>query len=480
MNKIIVFICSFLLSNFVLAGNLSRSEEINLLNKIGYGVTTKDLNYLDKIGYDAWIEEQLNITEKEKTLTQEELFKEFKKNDLYYNQIMLDKPFDSNNSIKMVKKQLEIRMRNAIFSHNRIQEMMLWFWYNHFNTGVKTNTTPLTFLYNYEIKLKNNALGQFKDLLKIVSSDPSMLTYLNNIDNRYTTNGIYHLNENYAREFLELHTMGVNSGYTQEDVQELTKVLSGHTHFTFFDLEKYKIENYSDFVKYSKKECKNNFIYKDFYMFCSDNHFQGEKIFLNHKIINNNEKELDEVINIIVNNEETAKFISKKLYVYFVEDTPNSNIIFKMSQKFQETNGSIKDVLRVLFLSEEFKNSLKKPTKVKDTYSYIVSILKTDFNEEFLKNTPEVIDDAANFLMVISGTPYDKNTPDGLSMIGEDWLSSARLQEYIYFNEDLFNKFLEPSKKEINYDLISEIKGENLEKRKQVVEFNLSEKWIKK
>lgn len=202
-----MFICSFLLSNFVLAGNLSRSEEINLLNKIGYGVTTKDLNYLDKIGYDAWIEEQLNVTEKEKTLTKEDLFKKFKENDLYYNQIKLDKPLNSNNSIKMVKNQLEIRMRNAIFSHNRIQEMMLWFWYNHFNTGVKTNTTPLTFLYNYEIKLKNNALGQFKDLLKIVSSDPSMLTYLNNIDNRYTTNGIYHLNENYAREFLELHTM---------------------------------------------------------------------------------------------------------------------------------------------------------------------------------------------------------------------------------------------------------------------------------
>ena len=361
--------------------------------------------------------------------------------------------------------------------------MMVWFWYNHFNTGVFTNTGPAIFLNTYESNLRELSFDYFHNILTMVSHSPSMLIYLNNTENKksYNNDDPVGLNENYAREFLELHTMGVDSGYTQKDVQELAKILSGFSVLRFSDFphDLDKINTYEDLKNYGSKKCDENFLIIDYTTFCGDEHFQGDKLFLGNLIENGNQKELDKVIEIISKRKETAHFISKKLAIYFISDNPSDEVIKKMSSTFLKNNGSIKETLKTLFLSKDFIDSLNQPTKIKDTYTYMLSVVKTGINGKYWENQ-NFMNDISTFFYEIEASPYFKNTPEGLSIYGKDWLSSARLQEYLFFSNMTFKKYQILKEYGINYDLISKISKNEVKNPEDATLFFTSEYWLKR
>lgn len=469
------------------------NKEINILNKIGYGATEKSLNLIQDKGYKKWIVEQLEnpflyddskIEEKYKfPVTNEELFEDYKKHDFVIGNSTSEYSFGKEG---VVIRSLMKRASYAINSENRIREMMVWFWFNHFNIGVYTNHVSDIFLNDYENKIREKSLGNFKDLLKMVSHHPSMLYYLNNSQNRLIEDKedpTYGLNENYAREFLELHTLGVNGGYTQKDVEELTRILTGYTFIHFIDYDK-KIKNwdnisYADMKKIiEKNEGQNEYILNDFFLFRGEYHDYGIKDFLGHKIDGTGFDELDKVIDIVAENPKTAEFLSKKIAVYLIGDNPSEEIIKKMKDSYLDSHGDIAKTIKPLLLSEEFLNS---NNKIKDTYTFMLSGLKSAIKNNPIENR-DINSWLVNFLIYIEADPYFKNTPEGFSVYGKDWLSTARLHENIFYTINLVNRHSTTYKNEypINYQWLSKLANKKINTPIEAVKFLTSEEWIKR
>ncbi len=487
--------------------DLSEQQKINFLNKVGYGVSFEEINEITKKNYFKWIDEKLNDKnivvkkiENNNTFSAridkdiDNFFKQYRDHD--FNLVVAKNGGSTSEYVYgengLINSELDKRIQYAHKSQNRINEMMVWFWFNHLYIGPRSNNISAIFLDDYENKIRLNALGKFKDLIKMSSTHPGMLYYLNNDLNKLYTfsdqNGYKikrsEINENYAREFLELHTLGVNNGYTQKDVQELAKILSGHG-IVFLsdyseDLNLEKINKYSDFKKMIETQLsQNKYVLNKFYLYNGKFHDNSEKVFLGHKILGNQEKEMDEVIKIVTKKEESAKFISGKIAVFLMHDNPSKDLINKMSQAYLKNDTDIKEALRVLFYSDEFINSLNVPTKIKDPYVFTLGTFKTVFEKNPLEEK-SARTNLINFLNLIEADPYFKITPDGFSVYGKSWLSSARLQEKIHFaivNTLHYNK---DKGYKINYPLLSKIANRKIENENQAISFLISDNWIKR
>lgn len=491
--KIITLMISSMLAAHSIAG--VKEQEIGLLNKIGYGVTDKSLSILKKEGIDGWLNKQLkepnffDDSEIENKYvfkqTKEDLFPEYKANDfvLAGNKTNYEYFYGKNG---VVTKSLLKRVDYSLHSENRLREMMVWFWFNHFNIGVYSNNISAMFLNDYEQKIRKNSLGNFKDLLKMVSRHPTMLYYLNNSQNRAIKNDpTYGLNENYAREFLELHTLGVDGGYTQEDVTQLARMLTGFSFVNFLDKEDSdvkSIKTYDDMKKFIDSEYRwsyNNYFLEDFFLFNGKHHDYGNKVFLGQRIKGQGLQELDKVMDILVNHPKTAYFISKKMAVYLMNDNPPEAVVKKMAENFLKSQGDIAETLKPLLFSNEFKKSLENPEKIKDSYTFILSTLKTSIKNEPGKNK-DISLDLIGLLKNIEAEPYFKTTPEGFSVYGKDWLSSARLQENIHFASYALDKYANKKEYPINYNFLTTISNKPIKNKKEAIRFLTSEDWLKR
>src|SRR3984893_5784199 len=188
----------------------------------------------------------------------------------------------------------------ALYAPDQLRERMTWFWFNHFNVHqYKANVRAL--VGDYEDRaIRAHALGRFRDLLEATLRHPAMLRYLDNADN-----AAGHINENYAREIMELHTMGVGSGYTQKDVEELARVLTG----VGIDLnpEGPKL----------KPELQGQLIHDGLFEFNPARHDFGDKVFLGQAIKGRGFDEVDQVLDILSRRPATAGHISRRLAAFF-------------------------------------------------------------------------------------------------------------------------------------------------------------------
>lgn len=487
--------------------DLSEQQKINFLNKIGYGISNEEIKDITNKNYYNWIEEKLNDKkvvikeiENQNTFSAkidkdiDDFFRKYRDND--FTLVVSNNGGSTSNFIYgengLLNSELDKRISYATKSKNRINEMMVWFWANHLYVGPRSNNISAIFLDDYENKIRLNALGSFKNLIKISSTHPAMLYYLNNElnkvytfkDNKGYATQTSEINENYAREFLELHTLGVNNGYSQKDVEELAKILTGHGVIFLSDynneLNLSDIKSYKQFINLIKPGLsENKYVINDFYLYNGKFHDNSSKIFLGQKILGNHEKEMDEVIKIVTKKDESAKFLSKKIAVFLMNDNPSQELIEKMSKAYLQNNTDIKETLRVLFYSKEFTDSLKEPNKIKDPYTFALSTLKTSFEKNPLEDK-NVRKKLISFLTVIEADPYFKITPDGFSVYGKNWLSSARLQEKIHFAVTNTLHYSKDLGYKINYPLLSKIANKKIENENQAISFFTSESWIKR
>jgi uncharacterized protein (DUF1800 family) len=327
---------------------------------------------------------------------------------------------------------LETRLLRDVYSERQLQAVMTDFWLNHFNVYVRKNQNEAYYLPDYERKVVlPHALGNFESLLIATAQSPAMLVYLDNWESvgpdssyvqqiearkklqeqaqkldllRTRPNAAQALqrlpegiNENYARELMELHTLGVNGGYTQKDVQEVAKVFTGWT------------------------------IDKPFQagggepIFDPSRHEAGDKVVLGHTIKSGGQKEGLEVLHLLATSPATAKFISTKLAIRFVSDDPSPVLIDQMAATFLKTNGDIKSVLRTMFHSPEFWAPETYRAKVKTPLEFVASALRASNAE--VRN-PQALVQALDRL----GMPiYGMQTPNGYSWKKDDWVSSNAL-----------------------------------------------------
>jgi uncharacterized protein (DUF1800 family) len=317
------------------------------------------------------------------------------------------------------------KLLRAVYSNRQLEEVLADFWFNHFNVyegkNVQiANQTYRALLASYERDaIRPHVLGHFKELLLAVARHPAMLYYLDNwqsmsteADDRMQVGPFarpvnffqlqpvvnrqpHGLNENYGRELMELHTMGVNSGYTQQDVIEVARCFTGWT---------------------VRKPGEPQFDYVDFM------HDEGEKTVLGHKIAaNGGEKDGLQVIDILAHHPATAHFISKQLAQRFVADEPPSVLVDRMAQTFLKTDGDLRAVLQTMFASPEFLSEGAWQAKIKSPFEMVVSALRATGADAL--DTTQLVQKISDL-----GEPlYGKVEPNGYPLTGAAWLGTADL-----------------------------------------------------
>jgi uncharacterized protein (DUF1800 family) len=298
----------------------------------------------------------------------------------------------------------EGKLYRAILSNRQLEEQLVDFWYNHFNVFLdKGADRYLVPTYEREA-IRPHVLGKFRDLLEATAKSPAMLFFLDNWESVGGTapqrgnakRPVRGLNENYARELMELHTLGVDGGYTQKDVTEVARCFTGWT------------------IRQPREG--GDFFYND------KVHDKGEKIVLGVKIPAGGGKEdAEKVLDILARHPATARFISKKLAQRFVADDPPQKLIDKMAKTFRDKNGDIREVMKTMLTSDEFFSQAAYRAKVKTPFEMIVSAVRA---------TGAQVDFAfplANQIAQLGEPLYRKLEPTGYSDANSEWVNSAAL-----------------------------------------------------
>jgi uncharacterized protein (DUF1800 family) len=232
---------------------------------------------------------------------------------------------------------------------------------------------------------------------------PAMLQYLDN-----GQNALGHVNENYARELMELHTLGVNAGYSQADVQELARVLTG-VGVARPDPQKPQAPRQKLFVS------------DGLFAFYPARHDFGDKSLLGHTIHGRGFAEVAEAVDLLVKQPACARFISHKLAEYFVGDEPPPKLVDAMAHTFRRSDGDTAEVLRTLFESPEFDASLGG--KFKDPMHYVVSSVRLAYDGKPIANAHPLV----NWLNGQGEMLFGHQTPDGYPLVENAWASSGQL-----------------------------------------------------
>jgi len=301
---------------------------------------------------------------------------------------------DYQQSLSILEREAQRRfVLRALYSPNQLQEQMTWFWVNHFNVnGRKNNLRALVGDYE-ENAIRPHALGRFRDLLGATLRHPAMLRYLDNAQNAANR-----LNENYARELMELHTLGVGGGYTQADVQELARVLTG-----------------------VGIRLRDDPLRQDLFEFYPKRHDDGPKTFLGQPITQHGLAEVDEALDRLARAPATARFISRKLAVYFVADDPPPALVERMAQTFTRSDGDIAAVLTTLFESPEFSASLGR--KFRDPVHYVIAGVRLAYDDRVVSQVDPILGWIARMGEPLYGHP----TPEGYPLTQDAWASAGQM-----------------------------------------------------
>lgn len=423
--------------------------ELVLLSRVTFGPRPGDIAKVKQMGMDAWIEQQLapNSVPDPQVDSLLSNFPLLSKSaaelaQLYGESQMRKKGpgtlqeaiqgflglFEGNanqktprftNPAEFILQLSQATVLRQAFSERQLYETVVDFWTNHFNIYImKDNDRWLKLVDDREV-IRPYALGKFRDLLGASAHSAAMLVYLDNITN---TKGV--AQENYARELLELHTVGVNGGYTQTDVQELARVLTGWT-VTPPRRNAFGVtvnDNTGTFV------------------FNPQTHDTGTKTVLGLKLGNNGVKEGEAVLDMLARHPSTAKFIATKLVRRFVTDNPPASLVERVADTFGKTDGDIKQVLRVLLHSDEFRQSfgfkVKRPAEfvAAATRALNATVTRPNVNVNLRpNNTPprnpaQVLGDPLILALRTMGQlPFQWPTPDGYPDYADAWVNSNNL-----------------------------------------------------
>lgn len=314
----------------------------------------------------------------------------------------------------------DARLMRALYSPRQLEEVLTEFWFNHFNVSIDKGLDHLWVGSYEETAIRPYVLGKYRELLGATAHHAAMLFYLDNWQNTAPNRVTFKpkqnkkfagLNENYARELMELHTLGVDGGYTQKDVVELARVLTGHG-------------------LVSRKTIATNpagMQSKFGYYFDADRHDYGDKVLLGRTIKGRGIEELEEALDHLSKHPSTAKFISYKLAQYFVCDEPPRTLVEKLTKTFQTTDGDLKEVTRALLQSDEFWEKRNMNAKFKSPYRYLLSSLRA--SQATVNNTKPLL----GFLKLQGMPLYQCQTPDGYKNTEKAWLSSTGLLQRITF-----------------------------------------------
>lgn len=308
---------------------------------------------------------------------------------------------------RLARESQQRFMLRALYSPNQLQEQMTWFWTNHFNVNTrKDNIRAL--IGDYEAQaIRPYALGKFRDLLGATLHHPAMLRYLDNAQNASNR-----INENYARELMELHTLGVGSGYSQADVQELARVLTGVG---------VSLRPLDASAPNMRPALAGDYVRRGLFEFNPTRHDYGTKMLLGRPITRHGLAEVDEALDRLARAPATAQFISRKLAVYFVADEPPRALVDVMAVTFQRSDGDIAATLATMFSSPAFTASLGH--QFRDPMHYVVAAVRLAYDGRVVSN----VDPMINWTTRMGEPLYGHETPDGYPLNRAAWASAGQM-----------------------------------------------------
>ncbi len=297
-------------------------------------------------------------------------------------------------------------LARAVFSERQLLENMVQFWSDHFNIDPSKGDCKWLKVADDREVIRKHALGKFPEMLRASALSPAMLWYLDGRVNQ-RTNPAEKPNENYARELLELHTLGVHGGYTQKDVMEVARCLTGWT---------VRSKNRPPYFQIGQVE------------FVPGRHDFGAKEFLGQRIpavpasLGKAERErlgrleLERVLKTVTAHPATAKHIAAKLCRHFIADEPPAEAIAIAAEAFARTSGDIPATLRALFATDAFR--LNRGTKFKRPFTFIASALRaTDARTDASM-------DIISYLRRMGHAPFNYPSPDGYPDQAQPWMGS--------------------------------------------------------
>ena len=325
-----------------------------------------------------------------------------------------------NNPTGVVVAELQqAKILRAVYSARQLEEVMTDFWYNHFNVFLNKDVDTYLVTGYERDAIRPHALGKFHDLLVATAQSPAMLYYLDNwvsIGPDSIAAGVKPgqpakpntpnkgLNENYARELMELHTLGVNGGYTQADVTQVARVFTGWT---------FQPPQQAQSIGF---------------LFDPKKHEPGPKTVLGHTIKEDGMNEGMEVLEMLSRSPATANFVCTKLAKRFVNDDPPAALVKQMAATFLSSDGDIREVLRTMFHSKEFWSPAIYRKKVKTPLEFVASALRATGTD--VQNPGAAVQALAKMGMPL----YQMAPPTGYSTAAEVWMNSDALLDRLNFS----------------------------------------------
>ncbi len=401
------------------AGLTERQAAAHLLSRFTYGAEPGQVDAVVRMGLENWFAQQLAAQVPDDSLEQvlgrydalelsnQEVAETYPRNGQVIRMAIRDGVVDKDSvktdrreyravlqdymQQKGLKREQELfrqffcqKILRAAYSQNQLQEVMTDFWFNHFNVSITKNDCA-EFIPAYERDvIRPNALGRFNELLLKTAKSPAMLLYLDNfissvpVDSMSMTGQRARgLNENYAREVMELHTLGVDGGYTQQDVTQAARVLTG---WGIYPMGEYaKGGGMAMLKKFSDQQiASRGFVHEGDFFFNANRHDKGEKTVLGHVFpAGGGYEEGVELLGMLAQHPSTARFISRKLAVRFVSDEPPASLIDKMAKTFLDKNGDIRQVLLTMVEAPEFWSAPALREKTKSPFELAIGSVRS-------------------------------------------------------------------------------------------------------
>ncbi len=353
----------------------------------------------------------------------------------------------------MAEQTAEARLARAIDSPRQLEEVMVEFWFNHFNVYAQKGLVR-AFIPSYERDaIRPYVFGNFRDLLGATAKHPAMLFYL---DNWLSTSADYQpktrrgffqkpqqkkqtgLNENYARELMELHTLGVDGGYTQKDVTELARMLTGWG----FN---------------PRQMVRNNTTFT----FNADAHDKGSKFWLGRTVSEHGQHEGEMALDVLSMHPATARHLATELVQFFVNDVPPPALVDQLAKVYLANHAEIRPVLSALFASKEFMDEANMRAKYKTPYQFVVSSARASGLP--INNIRPLLGTLTQLGMPLYGCP----TPDGYKNTEEAWLNPDAITRRINFATALASGRL-PLDKKLEAGEMMGIRPKQLERKDDV------------
>ncbi|MBK5255018.1 MAG: DUF1800 domain-containing protein [Vicinamibacteria bacterium] len=381
---------------------LARKTALHALNRLGFGPRPGDVDAVLDRGIESYINDQLEA--RPDAALETRLAPLGNTLRLSTTQVLVTYA-DSGNQIASIQNYLDnfqtAKLTRSVHSQNQLEEMLADFWFNHFNVNINDNFVRYSIQSYERDAIRPNVLGKFETLLRATAEHPAMLYYLDNYLSQAarTVNGrlIQGLNENYGRELLELHTVGVDAGYTQADVYEAARAFTG-----------WGIDNLAR---------GGNFVYR------SANHDTGSKSAFGLALAAGGQQDDGQrLIRYLATHPATARFISTKLARRFVADDPPQSLVDRMTETWLASEGDIKAVMKTMIGSSEFwAEAFSSSGKPKTPFEFTISTIRAIGGD--IAGSPRAV---VAYLSQMGQPLYQCIPPTGYSDSGREWLNRHR------------------------------------------------------